>query len=131
MDSVSNPVEAVTRLTYRGRGADATVEAVGSPETWQWAIRMVRSGGTVNLFGGCLTGSEISLDTSLLHYSEITLKSSFHHTPVHIRRALDIIARGDIRAADFVTGEARLKDLLSVLRHMMSRNGHLKTAILP
>jgi len=130
-DAVPNPVETVTRLTYRGRGADAAVEAVGTPETWQWAIRMARSGGTVNLFGGCPTGSEITMDTSLLHYSEITLKSSFHHTPAHIRRALDVITRGDIRAADFINGEARLTDLLGVFRHMMSRNGHLKTAIMP
>jgi L-iditol 2-dehydrogenase len=131
LDAVADPIDAVTRLTYRGRGADATVEAVGTPETWQWAIRMVRSGGTVNLFGGCPTGSEITLDTSQLHYAEITLKSSFHHTPAHIRRALDVIIRGDIRAADFITGAAPLSDLLGVFRHMMSRNGHLKTAILP
>jgi L-iditol 2-dehydrogenase len=131
LDAIADPIEAVTRLTYRERGADATVEAVGTPETWQWAIRMVRSGGTVNLFGGCPSGSEITLDTAQLHYAEITLKSSFHHTPAHIRRALDVIIRGDIRAADFITGAAPLSDLLGVFRHMMSRNGHLKTAILP
>jgi L-iditol 2-dehydrogenase len=131
VDSVSNPIEAVTRLTYRGRGADVAIEAVGQPETWQWAVKMVRSGGTVNLFGGCPSGSEISLDTSLLHYSEITLKSSFHHTPAHIRRALDVISSGEIRAADFVNAEAPLRDLVAVLRHMMNRNGHLKTAIFP
>ena len=130
-DAATNVVEAVTRLTYRGRGADAAIEAVGQPETWQWAIRMVRSGGVVNLFGGCPTGSEVSLDTSLLHYSEITLKSSFHHTPAHIRRALDVISRGEIRSGDFVTGEAPLSEIPGVLRHMMHRNGHLKTAILP
>ena len=59
------------------------------------------------------------------------MKSTFHHTPAHIRRALEVIARGDIRAADFITGEAPLTDLVGVLRHMMNRNGHLKTAILP
>ena len=131
VDTVSNPVDAVRRMTYRGHGADAAIEAVGTPETWEWAVRMVRSGGTVNLFGGCPTGSEISLDTALLHYSEMTLKSSFHHTPAHIRRALEVIARGDIRAADFLTGEAPLADILGVLREMMSHNGHLKTAIVP
>ncbi len=130
-DADTDTIEAVRRLTYRGRGADAAIEAVGTPETWEWAVRMVRSGGTVNLFGGCPTGSEISLDTSLLHYSEITIKSSFHHTPAHIRRALEVIARGEIRSADFITGQAPLTDLVGVLRHMMNRNGHLKTAILP
>jgi L-iditol 2-dehydrogenase len=131
VDSIPEPVEAVKRFTYQGRGADIAIEAVGTPEVWQWAIRMVRGGGTVNLFGGCPTGSEIRLDTGLLHYSEITVKSTFHHTPAHIRRALEAISRGDICAADFITGEAPLTDLVGVLRHMMNRNGHLKTAILP
>ncbi len=131
IDALPEPVDAVKRFTYQGRGADIAIEAVGQPEVWNWAIRMVRSGGTVNLFGGCPSGSEITLDTGLLHYSEITVKSTFHHTPAHIRRALEVIARGDIRAADFITGEAPLTDLVGVLRHMMNRNGHLKTAILP
>ena len=131
VDATTDTIEAVRRLTYRGRGADAAIEAVGTPETWEWAVRMVRGGGTVNLFGGCPTGSAISLDTALLHYSEITIKSSFHHTPAHIRRALDVISRGEIRSADFITGQAPLTDLVGVLRHMMNRNGHLKTAILP
>ena len=130
-ETTADAVEAVKRLTYRGRGADVAIEAVGQAETWGWAIRMARSGGMVNLFGGCPTGSEISLDTALLHYSEITLKSSFHHTPAHIRKALEVIARGDIRAKDFVTGEAPLKDILEVLRQLMSHNGHMKVAILP
>ena len=54
---------------------------------------MVRRGGTVNFFGGCPNDSHVALDTSLLHYSEITCKASFHHTPVHIRKALDGRAR--------------------------------------
>jgi L-iditol 2-dehydrogenase len=92
---------------------------------------MVRTGGTVNLFGGCPTGSQVCVDTSQLHYSEVTIKSSFHHTPAHIRRALEVIGEGRISASEFVINEAPLTDLLDVFRHMMSHNGHLKTAILP
>ena len=50
---------------------------------------MVRKGGTVNLFGGCAKGTEVKLDPGALHYSEITIKSTFHHTPRFIREALD------------------------------------------
>ncbi|MEZ5363438.1 MAG: hypothetical protein R2748_14115 [Bryobacterales bacterium] len=63
--------------------------------------------------------------------AELTLKASFHHTPRHIKSALDIIARGKINVGEFVIEEAPLTDLLDVFRHMMSHNGHLKTAILP
>jgi len=129
-EKTARPSEVVRQLTA-GRGADVAIEAVGNPETWDWAVDMVRRGGTVNFFGGCPNESRVSLDTSLLHYSEITCKASFHHTPSHIRKALDIICNGDIRARDFVNGEEPLTNLLEVMRHLMSHNGHLKTAILP
>jgi L-iditol 2-dehydrogenase len=123
-------VRAVRSLT-EGRGADIAIEAVGKPETWQEAVRMVRRGGTVNFFGGCPSESRVALDTQLLHYSEITCKASFHHTPLHMRKALDSICRGDVTAADFVNREEPLTNLLEVMRHLMSHNGHLKTAIIP
>ena len=127
----ADTVVHVRGLTDEGLGSDVVVEAVGTPETWQSAMEMVRSGGTVNFFGGCPSGSHIRLDTSLMHYSEVTLKSSFHHTPRHIRSALDVISRRDLRADDFVINEAPLTELLDVFRHMMGHNGHLKTAIVP
>jgi L-iditol 2-dehydrogenase len=91
----------------------------------------VRRGGTVNFFGGCPNDSKVSLDTALLHYSEITCKATFHHTPVYIRKALDLICAGHITASFFVNREEPLSNLLEVMRHLMSHNGHLKTAILP
>jgi L-iditol 2-dehydrogenase len=124
-------VDAVRRCTDGNRGSDVVIEAVGSPHSWRAAVRMVRSGGKVNLFGGCPPDSQICLDTSLVHYSEITLKSTFHHTPRHVRQALDLVNRHEFPAADFVNQEAPLTKLLDVFRHMMSHNGHLKTAILP
>jgi L-iditol 2-dehydrogenase len=128
--TVPQPAAMVRQLTG-GRGADIAIEAVGNPETWHWAVDMVRRGGTVNFFGGCPNESRVSLDTSRLHYSEITCKASFHHTPAHIRKALDIVSNGDISAKDFVNGEEPLTNLLEVMRHLMSHNGHLKTAIIP
>lgn len=128
---IENPVALVRQLTEDGRGADAVVEAVGSSTTWQWALQMVRKGGRVNLFGGCPRGTQVNVDPGALHYSEITIKSTFHHTPRFIRDALDAIARRQIRAADFVTGEAPLTELPSVFQHMKDRNGELKTAVIP
>ena len=122
---------AVRAATEGGRGADVVIEAVGSPHAWRGAVQMVRSGGVVNFFGGCPKDTQVCLDTSLLHYSELTLKASFHHTPRHIQRSLDIVKNGGIHGPDFVIDEAPLGDLLKVFRHMMSHNGHLKTAILP
>jgi len=128
---IDNPIPTVRQLTDGGRGADSVIEAVGSATTWEWAIQMVRKGGTVNLFGGCPRGTHVNFDPAALHYSEITLKSTFHHTPRFIREALETIARGEIRASDFITGEVPLTELPHVFEHMKHRNGELKTAIIP
>jgi L-iditol 2-dehydrogenase len=128
---LDDPVRVVRELTEGGRGADAVIEAVGLPLTWQWAIQMVRRGGTVNLFGGCPRGSHVEFDPTALHYSEITIKSTFHHTPRFIREALSAISRGEIRASDFVTGEIPLRELPQMFEHMKHRNGELKTAVIP
>jgi L-iditol 2-dehydrogenase len=126
----TNPVSAIRGLTH-GRGVDIAIEAVGKPQTWQWAVDMVRRGGMVNFFGGCPNGSNVSLDTALLHYSEITCKATFHHTPAYIQKALDLVCAGHITASFFVNREEPLTNLLEVMRHLMSHNGHLKTAIVP
>lgn len=128
---IENPASRVRQLTDGGRGADAVIEAVGRAETWQWALSMVRKGGAVQLFGGCPRGSVVNVDPTTLHYSEITIRSSFHHTPRFIREALEAIARGEVRAEDFVTGEAPLAELPSVFQQMKNRHGELKTAIIP
>lgn len=128
---IENPVVLVKQMTEGGRGADAVIEAVGRVETWQWALSMVRKGGAVNLFGGCPRGTEVNIDPTVLHYSEVTIKSTFHHTPRFIRESLDAIVRGDVRAADFITGEAPLAELPGLFQQMKSRNGELKTAIIP
>jgi L-iditol 2-dehydrogenase len=131
VSEIDNPVNLVRQLTEGGRGADAVIEAVGSAQTWQWAVQMVRKGGRVNLFGGCPSGTQVNFDPAALHYSEITIKSTFHHSPRFIREALDTIVRGEIRASDFITGEVPLTDLPNVFEHMKQRNGELKTAVIP
>jgi L-iditol 2-dehydrogenase len=94
-------------------------------------MQMVRKGGKVNLFGGCPHGTQVQFDPALLHYSEITIKATFHHTPQFIREALDTISRGEVRASDFVTGEIPLAELPRAFEDMKHRNGELKTAVNP
>ena len=126
---LQDPVGAVRQLTEGGYGADAAIEAVGSAVTWEWALRIVRHGGVVNLFGGCPAGSSMQLDPALLHYSEVTVRSTFHHTPRFVREALQTIARGDIRASDFITAQISLHELPGFFQQMKNRNGELKVAV--
>jgi L-iditol 2-dehydrogenase len=127
---VESPVDAVISLT-EGRGSDIVIEAVGRPQAWHWAVDMVRRGGVVNFFGGCATGTKVEIDTNRLHYSELTLKATFHHTPQTVRRAFALIAEKKVQSSDFVTGEAPLSKLKQVLQEMLDRGSQIKTAIIP
>jgi L-iditol 2-dehydrogenase len=84
------------QFTQDGRGFDVVIEAIGRPETWEKAVELVRKGGTINLFGGCPGGSKVSFDTRRLHYDEIKLVSSFHHTPYHFKKAMDLLTSLEI-----------------------------------
>ena len=108
---------------------DAVIEAVGKPEVWEAAVQLVRKGGAVNFFGGCPSGTTVTLDTGLLHYSNLRLLASFHHTPRSIRRALEFIEAGVVQANAFVDGECALSDLPALFKSMMSGNGAVKSLI--
>ena len=127
-------VGRTTDLAASVRGAtgavfDRVFEAVGKPEAWEAAPRLVRKGGRVNFFGGCPAGTTVALDTGLIHYSALTLLASFHHTPRTIRRALAAIEAGVIRAADFVDGECGLSELPALLSRMVAGNSAVKTLV--
>jgi L-iditol 2-dehydrogenase len=123
--------ELLRQKSPDGRGADVVIEAVGLPETCEAAIRAVRKGGVVNLFGGCPSDTQIGIDSQRLHYQELTIKSTFHHTPESVRKAFRLIADGHFDPNAFITSEEPLERLPQVLRRLAAGGEGLKTAILP
>ena len=69
------------------------IEAAGTVEAWERAVRLTAPGGTVVLFGGTPRGTTLEVDTFRLHYEALTMRGVFHHAPRHIRAALDELAR--------------------------------------
>jgi L-iditol 2-dehydrogenase len=94
-----------------GAGADVAIEAVGSAQAWQDAVRLVRPGGTVVLFGGLPSETEVPVDAFRAHYEELTLRGSFHHTPATVRAALGFLASGAYPWERLVTHRVLLADL--------------------
>ncbi len=131
--SIRKAIQETRALTPNDRGVDIAIEAVGVPEAWQEALELVRKGGTVNFFGGCARNTHVTLDTNRIHYSDITLRATFHHTPAICRRALALIAGGRFQAGAFITGHAHLYELNRVFEKLMNRSdeSEIKTAILP
>jgi L-iditol 2-dehydrogenase len=132
--AVEDVVAATRALTPDGRGADVVIEAVASPATWEWAVDMVRKGGVVNFFGGPPSGTKVQLDTNRLHYGDITLKASFHHTPATCRTAFGLVTSGRFKSTEYITGRAGLDEVPAIFARMMSRDGasrEIKTAVFP
>lgn len=129
-------VSAARALTPEGRGADLVFEAVATPEAWQWAVQMARKGGVVNLFGGPPAGTTVAFDTNLLHYSDLNIKASFHHTPGTARRAFALLRSGRFDCEAFLTGTASLHDVPQLFKRMTVRptegtRAEIKTVVLP
>jgi L-iditol 2-dehydrogenase len=72
-------------------------EAVGRPDSWSAAVAASAPGGTVVLVGGCPAGTEVSLPATRIHYEELDLRGSFHHSAEEVDRALHELATAGIR----------------------------------
>lgn len=106
-----NPEKIFRDFSDEKKGLDVAVECVGLPEIWEQVFGLVRKGGTVHFFGGCKRGSQVTFDTTKMHYGDIKLMSVFHHTPKYFKEALDLIASGDIEVEKLITKTLELKDV--------------------
>jgi L-iditol 2-dehydrogenase len=97
--------------TGDGRGADVVIEAAGSEAAWEDAVSFVRPGGTVLLFGGLPRDARPRVDSYRLHYDELTIRGSFHHTPATVRAALGFLASGAFPWGRLVSHRVLLADL--------------------
>jgi L-iditol 2-dehydrogenase len=94
-----------------GSGADVAIEAVGSDAAWRDAVDLVRPGGTVVMFGGLPREARPPVDAYRLHYEELTVRGSFHHTPAAVRAALAFLASGAYPWDRLVTHRVLLEEL--------------------
>ncbi len=120
-------VEAIRDVT-EGRGADVVIEATGRLEAWSRAFEMARRGGTVVFFGGCPTSTVIAFDTGKIHYGDLTLKGSFHHTPKSVRRAFELLSQRKINLAPLISGHMPLGEAEKALQKM-AKGEALKIAL--
>jgi L-iditol 2-dehydrogenase len=112
-----------------GDGADVVIEAAGTEEAWQRALGLVRPGGTVVYFGGRERGSELRVDTYRLHYEELTLRGSFHHSPRHVRAALAFLASGAYPWERLITHRVGLEGVAALFAD--PPRDYLKAAVIP
>lgn len=128
--NAENPVAKVMKLTG-GIGADIVITAVGVPSVIEQAIRMVRRGGMVNIFGGCPVGSTVTIDPNVIHYNELTLTGSFSTTPFMMQKAMNIISSGRVNVKPLITTVLPLNKLDEAMQIVAEKKESLKIVIKP
>jgi len=127
--ATENPSAKILEFT-EGRGADIVVEAVGRRETWELAPKLTRKGGTVLLFGGCASGTEVMFEAGKIHYGELRILGSFHHTPAAVEQGFRLIASGKVSIKPLISQEMALERAEEALQ-LMGNGKALKIALRP
>lgn len=107
--------------TETGDGFDAVIECIGIVAIWQKSIDFVRRGGTLMLFGGCPSGTEVCFDTKRLHYDQITLLSPFHFGTESVKTARKWLLDKSMDLSSLITGSRVLTDGAKVFEDL--KNG--------
>lgn len=94
--------ERVLRATH-GTGPDLVVVATGAPSAIAEACRLVRRGGTVNLFGLPEKGRSLEAELQDLYLRGIRLVPTYATTETGTSRALALLAAGRVKVSDLVT----------------------------
>jgi L-iditol 2-dehydrogenase len=109
-------VDTVLKLT-EGRGADVVITAAASGAAQQDAVLMAARSGRISLFGGLpKTAPTITLDSNLVHYRELTLVGANGSSPAHNKRALELIASGQVPVLDLITHRLPLSKVFDAIQ---------------
>jgi L-iditol 2-dehydrogenase len=104
-------VDEVRKLTD-GRGVDVVITAAASGAAQQDALQMAARSGRISFFGGLPKDKPtIQLDSNLVHYRELTIFGANGSSPAHNKRALQLIASGQVPVHDLITHRLRLAQL--------------------
>ncbi len=124
-----NLVETVMRETG-GEGVDLAITTAGTVQAHEDAILMVRHRGYVNLFGGLKNQPKLTIDSNLIHYKECYVMGSHGSLPRHHEAAVGLIARGAVRAREYISAVYPLEGIRDALEYHESRKG-LKVIVAP
>ncbi len=125
-----DPIEAVMAATG-GRGADVVITAAASGAAQEQGLRMLARRGRLSLFGGLAKDKpNITVDSNVVHYRELTIVGVNGSSPAHNKRALELIASGAVPVTDLITHHLPLTDVLEAIE-IVARGEAIKVTIEP
>lgn len=127
-----DPVDEILRLTG-GRGVDVAIEALGTQQTFEAALRVLRPGGTLSSLGVYSTDLKIPLDAFAAGLGDHQIVTTLcPGGKERMRRLMSVIESGRVDLAAMVTHRYKLDDIAAaydLFGHQ--RDGVLKVAITP
>jgi L-iditol 2-dehydrogenase len=131
VDVTTQEVVAEVRRFTGGLGADVVICANPVASTQTQAVEMARRGGRIVLFGGLPKASPLaSLNTNLIHYGELVVQGAFSYHPSFHEEALRTLARGVVRAEQFIT-QTRPLSAISEAFAIAAAGEALKVMVVP
>lgn len=110
-DLTCAPEEAIAVLKeLRDPAADVVVEASGRTQTAEWALGLVRRGGTVVLFGVYPEQERLQVNPFRVNEDELRIVGSLNNPNTH-QRAIDLLASGRVVLDGVITHRLSLEDL--------------------
>ncbi|HQY93210.1 alcohol dehydrogenase catalytic domain-containing protein [Caldilinea sp.] len=131
IDSSQEDMVARARELTGGLGVDIAICANPDASTQEAAVRMVRKGGKVVLFGGLPKATPMTtLDSNRIHYGEIEVIGAFSYHPTAHAQALDLFARQVIPVEQLITHRFPL-DAIDVAFETANSGVGLKVLVQP
>jgi L-iditol 2-dehydrogenase len=121
-------IERILNKT-NGRGVDIAIVATSSLKAFEDAIEMVRSGGTVLMFGVPSKGSKINLDLNKIYSKEITLVTSYAASDKDTKESLLLIESSEIDVKKLITHTYPILDSQKAFEHAKSGENAMKIII--
>ncbi len=127
-----DPVDEIMRLTG-GRGVDVAIEALGTQQTFEACLRVLRPGGTLSSLGVYSTDLTIPLGAFAAGLGDHRIVTTLcPGGKERMRRLMSVIEGGRIDLGAMVTHRFKLEDIeaaYDLFSHQ--RDGVLKVAITP
>ena len=127
-----DPVEEIMRLT-NGRGVDASIEALGTQQTFEACLRVLRPGGTLSSLGVYSTDLKIPLGAFTAGLGDHRIITTLcPGGKERMRRLMSVIQCKRVDLGAMVTHRFKLDDIEAAYELFShQRDGVLKVAITP
>jgi len=127
-----DPVEQIMQLTG-GRGVDVAIEALGTQQTFEACLRVLRPGGTLSSLGVYSSDLVIPLDAFAAGLGDHRIVTALcPGGKERMRRLMSVIASGRVDLGAMVTHRYKLDDIEAAYELFANqRDGVLKVAITP